>query len=84
MPVSSKHRGGFKPAPMLSRLRTDAFVEGAVDHVKLLFLRQLDEVHRVADTRIVSCGYFSGCAMASSSVSRVNTLTLMWCPPSPK
>jgi hypothetical protein len=27
---------------------------------------------------MVSCGYFSGCSIASSSVSRLSTLMLTW------
>ena len=30
------------------------------------------------ETRIVSCGYFSGWSIASSSISRFNTFTFMW------
>ena len=52
-------------------------MEGAVDHIELLLTRQLDGAHRnrkpapsVADTARLS--------MASSSVSRSNTFTLMW------
>ena len=33
------------------------------------------------ETRTVSCGYFSGCAIASRSVSRFSTFTLTWKPP---
>ena len=33
------------------------------------------------DTRTVSCGYFSGCFIASASVSRFSTLMLTWKPP---